>query len=61
MLARFSTVAGEKGGADAARDVLILALQFYTEEGYREHVGNNTPIFFVRDPCIFPDLIHRRR
>ena len=50
MIARFSTVAGEKGAADAERDVRGFALKFYTEEGNWDLVGNNTPVFFVRDP-----------
>src|SRR5690554_1027757 len=54
MLARFSTVAGEQGAADAERDVRGFALKFYTEEGNWDLVGNNTPVFFVRDPLKFP-------
>src|SRR3954468_23765126 len=50
MLARFSTVAGEQGAADHERDVRGFALKFYTEEGNWDLVGNNTPVFFVRDP-----------
>jgi catalase len=61
MLARFSTVAGELGAADAERDVRGFALKFYTEEGNWDLVGNNTPVFFVRDPYKFPDFIHTRR
>src|ERR1044072_4786686 len=57
-LLRFSTVAGEKGAADAERDVRGFALKFYTEEGNWDLVGNNTPVFFVRDPYKFPDLNH---
>ena len=49
-LLRFSTVAGERGAADAERDVRGFALKFYTEEGNWDLVGNNTPVFFVRDP-----------
>ena len=56
MLARFSTVAGERGAADAERDVRGFALKFYTEEGNWDLVGNNTPVFFVRDPLQVPRL-----
>src|ERR1700744_513122 len=55
---RFSTVAGERGAADAERDVRGFAIKFYTEEGNWDVVGNNTPVFFVRDPLKFPDLNH---
>ena len=58
---RFSTVAGEKGAADAERDVRGFALKFYTEEGNWDIVGNNTPIFFVRDPYKFMDFIHSQK
>src|SRR5438874_1722082 len=58
MLARFSTVAGEMGAADAERDVRGFALKFYTEESNWDLVGNNTPVFFLRDPLKFPDLNH---
>src|SRR6201995_2940764 len=58
MFARFSTVAGERGAADAERDIRGFALKFYTEEGNWDLVGNNTPVFFVRDPLKFPDLNH---
>ncbi|HLR67301.1 catalase [Virgibacillus alimentarius] len=58
MFARFSTVAGERGAADAERDIRGFALRFYTEEGNWDLVGNNTPVFFHRDPLIFPDLNH---
>ncbi|MGN6449616.1 MAG: catalase, partial [Brucella intermedia] len=61
MLARFSTVAGELGAADAERDVRGFALKFYTEEGNWDLVGNNTPVFFVRDPVKFPDFIHTQK
>jgi catalase len=61
MLARFSTVAGEAGAADAERDVRGFALKFYTEEGNWDLVGNNTPVFFVRDPYKFPDFIHTQK
>src|ERR1700732_2156719 len=58
MFARFSTVAGERGAADAERDIRGFALKFYTEEGNWDLVGNNTPLFFIRDPLKFPDLNH---
>ena len=61
MLARFSTVAGELGAADAERDVRGFALKFYTEQGNWDLVGNNTPVFFVRDPLKFPDFIHTQK
>ncbi len=60
-LLRFSTVAGEAGAADAERDVRGFALKFYTEEGNWDLVGNNTPVFFVRDPYKFPDFIHTQK
>ncbi len=56
MFARFTTVAGERGAADAERDIRGFALKFYTEEGNWDMVGNNTPVFFIRDPRKFPDL-----
>ncbi len=58
---RFSTVAGERGAADAERDVRGFALKFYTEEGNWDLVGNNTPVFFVLDPYKFPDFIHTQK
>jgi len=58
---RFSTVAGERGAADAERDVRGFALRFYTEQGNWDIVGNNTPVFFVRDPLKFPDFIHTQK
>jgi catalase len=58
MFARFSTVAGERGAADAERDIRGFALKFYTEEGNWDLVGNNTPVFFIKDPLKFPDLNH---
>ena len=61
MLARFSTVAGELGSPDTWRDVRGFALKFYTEEGNYDIVGNNTPIFFLRDPMKFPDFIHSQK
>ncbi len=60
-LARFSTVAGERGAADAERDVRGFAVKFYTEEGNWDMVGNNTPVFFVRDPYKFGDFIHTQK
>lgn len=56
VFARFSTVAGERGAADAERDIRGFALKFYTEEGNWDLAGNNTPVFFIRDPYRFPDL-----
>lgn len=61
MLARFSTVAGELGSPDTWRDVRGFALKFYTEDGNFDMVGNNTPVFFVRDPMKFPDFIHSQK
>jgi catalase len=61
ILSRFSTVAGERGAADAERDVRGFALKFYTEEGNWDMVGNNTPVFFVRDPLKFSDFIHTQK
>ncbi|MFI4968748.1 MAG: catalase [Lysobacterales bacterium] len=58
MFVRFSTVAGERGAADAERDIRGFAMKFYTEEGNWDLVGNNTPVFFFRDPLKFPDLNH---
>ncbi|HTU64066.1 MAG TPA: catalase [Polyangiales bacterium] len=55
---RFSTVAGERGAADAERDIRGFAVKLYTEEGNWDIVGNNTPVFFFRDPLRFPDLNH---
>jgi catalase len=60
-LFRFSTVAGELGAADAERDVRGFAMKYYTEEGNWDLVGNNTPVFFVRDPLKFPDFIHTQK
>jgi catalase len=59
--ARFSTVGGERGSADAARDPRGFALKFYTEEGNYDLTGNNTPVFFIRDPLKFPDFIHTQK
>jgi catalase len=61
MLARFSTVAGELGSPDTWRDVRGFALKFYTEEGNFDLVGNNTPVFFVRDPMKFPHFIRSQK
>ncbi len=58
---RFSTVAGERGAADAERDVRGFAVKFYTEEGNWDLVGNNTPVFFVRDPYKFQNFIHTQK
>ena len=57
LLLRFSTVAGEAGAADAERDVRGFAIKFYTKDGNWDLVGNNTPIFFIKDPYKFPDFI----
>jgi catalase len=58
MFVRFSTVAGERGAADAERDIRGFAMKFYSEQGNWDLVGNNTPVFFLRDPLKFPDLNH---
>lgn len=58
MFIRFSTVAGERGAADAERDIRGFAMKFYTDEGNWDLVGNNTPVFYLRDPLKFPDLNH---
>jgi catalase len=58
MFARFSIVAGERGAADAERDIRGFALKFYTDEGNWDLVGNDTPVFYLRDPLKFPDLNH---
>ncbi|MGF6274582.1 catalase [Massilia sp. UYP11] len=58
---RFSTVGGEKGSADTERDPRGFALRFYTEEGNWDLVGNNTPVFFIKDPINFPDFIHTQK
>ncbi len=58
VFVRFSTVAGERGAADAERDIRGFAVRFYTQEGNWDLVGNNTPVFFLRDPLKFPDLNH---
>ena len=61
VFVRFSTVGGEKGSADAARDPRGFAVKFYTEEGNYDMTGNNTPVFFIRDPLKFPDFIHTQK
>jgi catalase len=61
VLARFSTVGGEKGSADTERDPRGFAVKFYTEEGNYDMVGNNTPVFFIRDALKFPDFIHTQK
>ncbi|KAI1314753.1 hypothetical protein EDD11_001768 [Mortierella claussenii] len=61
MFGRFSTVGGEKGTSDSFRDPRGFALKFYTEEGNWDMVGNNTPVFFIRDPLKFPDFIHTQK
>jgi catalase len=58
VFVRFSTVAGERGSTDTARDVRGFAVKFYTEEGNWDLVGNNIPVFFIQDAMKFPDLIH---
>jgi catalase len=58
LFTRFSTVAGKRGAADAERDIRGFSVKFYTEEGNWDIVGNNTPVFFFRDPLKFPDLNH---
>ena len=61
MFIRFSTVAGEKGYADTARDPRGFSMRFYTEDGNYDLVGNNTPVFFIRDAIKFPDFIHSQK
>ena len=61
LFVRFSTVGGEKGSADSERDPRGFAVKFYTEEGNYDMVGNNTPVFFIRDPLKFPDFIHTQK
>lgn len=61
VFARFSTVGGEKGSPDAAPDPRGFAVKFYTEQGNYDFVGNNTPVFFIRDPLKFPDFIHTQK
>jgi len=61
MAVRFSTVGGESGSADTVRDPRGFAMKFYTEDGTWDLVGNNTPIFFIRDPILFPSFIHTQK
>ncbi len=61
LFVRFSTVAGELGSADTVRDPRGFAVKFYTEEGNWDLVGNNTPVFFIKDPSKFPDFIHSQK
>src|SRR3954469_8630611 len=61
LFMRFSSVAGERGAADAERDIRGFSVKFYTEEGNWDVVGNNTPVFFVRDPLKFPDFIRTQK
>nr|APZ88358.1 catalase [Bursaphelenchus xylophilus] len=61
MFIRFSTVGGERGSADTARDPRGFAMKFYTDDGIWDLVGNNTPIFFIRDPILFPSFIHTQK
>jgi catalase len=61
VLVRFSTVGGEKGSSDVDRDPRGFAIKFYTEEGNYDLVGNNTPVFFIRDPFKFPDMVHTQK
>ena len=61
VFVRVSTVGGERGSADSARDPRGFAVKFYTEEGNYDLVGNNTPVFFIRDPLKFPDFIHTQK
>jgi catalase len=61
LFIRFSTVGGERGSADAERDPRGFAIKLYTEDGNYDLVGNNTPVFFIRDPLKFPDFIHTQK
>ncbi len=61
VFVRFSTVGGDRGSSDAARDSRGFAVKFYTEEGNYDLAGNNTPVFFIRDPLKFPDFIHTQK
>ncbi|WP_405951525.1 catalase [Streptomyces prunicolor] len=61
LFLRFSTVADSLGGADAVRDPRGFAVKFYTEQGNYDLVGNNTPVFFIKDPIKFPDFIHSQK
>lgn len=58
MFVRFSTVAGNKGSRDLARDVRGFAVKMYTKQGNWDIVGNNIPVFFIQDAIKFPDLVH---
>ena len=58
---RFSTVAGERGAADAERDIRGFAMKYYTEDGNWDLVGNNTPVFFIKDPKKFSHFIHTQK
>lgn len=58
---RFSTVSGERGSADTVRDPRGFAMKFYTDDGVWDLVGNNTPIFFIRDPILFPSFLHTQK
>ena len=58
VFVRFSTVAGERGSVDTARDIRGFAVKFYTDEGNWDLVGNNIPVFFIQDAMKFPDLVH---
>ncbi len=61
VFVRFSTVGGERGSADTERDPRGFAVKFYTEEGNWDLVGNNTPVFFIKDPKKFPDFVHTQK
>ena len=61
VLVRFSTVGREKGSSDLERDPRGFAIKFYTDEGNYDLVGNNTPVFFIRDPFKFPDIVHTHK
>ena len=61
LFARFSTVGGEKGSSDSARDPRGMSIKFYTKEGNWDWVFNNTPVFFIRDPALFPVFIHTQK
>ena len=58
---KYSFLGGESGSADSARDPRGFAVKFYTDEGNWDLVGNNTPIFFIRDPILFPSFIHTQK
>jgi catalase len=61
LFTRFSTVGGEKGSSDSARDPRGVSIKFYTKEGNWDWVFNNTPIFFIRDPALFPVFVHTQK